>query len=333
MKQRENRKRWVAAGAAALIAVGVALGACALRESNLPQDDPESEPEVGAGLSPEPGEIAGLSALAERVRPLQLAMGEVQPGDWLASYDEAGQTFRAWLKDDPTTARGERRVIYVLPLGTMSPLERKVVEDSADYLARYFQLPVTTLDSISEDTIPDDHRREGSAGHQLHSEYILDEVLYPRVPKDAAALIAFTAIDLYPEPSWNFVFGQASLSRRVGVWSMARNGNPKRNYKLVLERTIGTATHETGHMFSMHHCTAYLCNLCGSNSMAESDRHPVQVCAECLPKLLFATRADPIKRFESLIEFCDEHQLEDSGTRYRALLEATKSGEVWRRAE
>jgi archaemetzincin len=30
--------------------------------------------------------------------------------------------------------------------------------------------------------------------------------------------------DLYPEPSWNFVFGQASLNERVGVYSFARYG-------------------------------------------------------------------------------------------------------------
>ena len=39
-------------------------------------------------------------------------------------------------------------------------------------------------------------------------------------------MLAITAFDLWPGPGWNFVFGQASLTERVGVWSMARNGDP-----------------------------------------------------------------------------------------------------------
>ncbi|MBK9768977.1 MAG: hypothetical protein IPP63_19310 [Chloracidobacterium sp.] len=39
---------------------------------------------------------------------------------------------------------------------------------------------------------------------------------------DASALIAFTVDDLYPNETMNYVFGQASLEDRVGVWSLAR---------------------------------------------------------------------------------------------------------------
>jgi len=33
-------------------------------------------------------------------------------------------------------------------------------------------------------------------------------------------------IDLYPQESWNFVFGEADIKRKVGVFSFARY-NPK----------------------------------------------------------------------------------------------------------
>ncbi len=39
---------------------------------------------------------------------------------------------------------------------------------------------------------------------------------------DAAALIAFTNYDLYPGETWHFVFGQATFSERVGVYSLYR---------------------------------------------------------------------------------------------------------------
>ena len=46
---------------------------------------------------------------------------------------------------------------------------------------------------------------------QILTTHVLGEVLKPRLPKDAAAYIAFTASDLWPGEGWNFVFGQATL--------------------------------------------------------------------------------------------------------------------------
>lgn len=36
--------------------------------------------------------------------------------------------------------------------------------------------------------------------------------LKKRKPKDAFCIVGITMIDLYPKDSWNFVFGQASLT-------------------------------------------------------------------------------------------------------------------------
>ena len=41
--------------------------------------------------------------------------------------------------------------------------------------------------------------------------------LEARLPKDGFALLGITMTDLYPDPSWNFVLGQASTRNRVGV--------------------------------------------------------------------------------------------------------------------
>jgi archaemetzincin len=59
------------------------------------------------------------------------------------------------------------------------------------------------------------------------STYILREVLEPERPADALAYLALTASDLWPRKGWNFVFGQANLRKRVGVWSLYRNGDPE----------------------------------------------------------------------------------------------------------
>ena len=128
--------------------------------------------------------------------------------------------------------------------------------------------------------IPAAARREHPTWHvkQILSTYVLDEVLRPRLPADACAYIALTTSDLWPGEGWNFVFGQASLSERVGVWSIARNGDPHGGdaaFRLCLLRTLKTASHETGHMFSMQHCTLYECNMCGSNHQRGSGPPPL----------------------------------------------------------
>ena len=39
-------------------------------------------------------------------------------------------------------------------------------------------------------------------------------------------MISFTSTDLWPGEDWNFVFGQASFEKPVGVWSLHRLGDP-----------------------------------------------------------------------------------------------------------
>ncbi len=199
-------------------------------------------------------------------------------------------------------------------MGDFSPAERKIVEQATEFLGIYFQLPVKSSERLSLDVMPQSARRkpDGRRAEQILSTYVLDEVLKPRLPKDAVALIAFTNADLWPGEGWNYVFGQASLADRVGVWSIHRYGDPDGGdaaFRLCLLRTLKTASHETGHMFSIPHCTFFECNMCGSNHLAEADRRPLALCPSCLAKLCYATGADPAKRFQALIAFYKTHGL------------------------
>ena len=202
-----------------------------------------------------------------------------------------------------------RRVIYVQPLGTFTKTERKVIRLTADYMEAYFNLQIKVLDDLPLSLIPAKARRVHPTWNvpQILAPYVLEDVLAPRLPKDAVAYIAFTASDLWPGEGWNFVFGEASLSDRVGVWSLYRYGDPDESedaFRLFLLRTIKVGTHETSHMFSMEHCIRYECNMCGSNSLREADRCPVWLCPECLAKLCYATGADPVNRYQRLAAFC-----------------------------
>ncbi len=148
---------------------------------------------------------------------------------------------------------------------------------------------------------------------------MLTQVLRPRLPEDAAAYIAFTSADLWPGEGWNFVFGQASLRDRVGVWSIYRNGDPEAGpdeFRLCLVRTMKTGGHELGHMFGMAHCTAYECGMNGSNTLEEKDRRPLALCPQCVAKVCWATGAEPAERFRRLAAFCRQHGLGGEGRFY-----------------
>jgi len=261
-----------------------------------------------------------LLATAAKLVPLQQKMDKPKPGDWLATYPEAGQTFEAYRDSKPNRPTAEHTTLYIQPLGDFTKPQQRLIDDTADFLGRFYGVPVKQLDPVALDTIKGRRNNPHTGQLQLLSTYILDRVLLPRRPKDAVAVLGLTAVDLYPEASWNFVFGQASLVERVGVWSIYRYGDPVKEYPTVLRRTLKVSVHETGHMFGIQHCIAYKCGMNGSNSLEEADRQPMPFCAECDPKIWWACGLEPVKRYGSLAEFAEKHELK-------------AEGEYWRKAE
>ncbi len=271
--------------------------------------------------------VRDLRRMIEKLEPLHEPLGKPQPGDWLWSHDEPGQTFDEYVRGRPVRPTGKRRVIYVQPLGPLTDTQRQIITLSAEFLGHYYDRPVKIRDDLPLSLIPTNARRKHPEWgvDQILSTYVLDKVLKPRLPDDAAAYIAFTAIDLWPGEGWNFVFGQASLRDRVGVWSINRNGDPDEGedeFRLCLLRTLRTATHETGHMFSVKHCIQYECNMCGSNHREESDRRPLYLCPHCVAKVCYATEADPVERYQSLANFCHEHDLREESDFYQKSIDA-----------
>jgi len=273
-----------------------------------------------------PSSPAALRLAIEKVGPLHKRMGPPQPGDWLETFPEPGQTFEEYLRGNPTRPEGERRVLYVQPLGRFTPAQTRVVALAADFMSRFFGLAVRLREPAQLDNVPPAARRVSLWGdRQIQAGHIMMNVLRPTLPPDAAALIAFTSSDLFPDETLNFVFGQASLEQRVGVWSLYRLGDPdasEADFKLTLLRTLKIAAHETGHMFSVRHCTKYECVMNGSNHLGETDRHPLDACPECAAKLCWAAGVDPRERYARLAEFCAEHGLEDERRFFEASLRA-----------
>lgn len=276
--------------------------------------------------APLPREAPGLVETRDALRPLQETLPPPGPSDWLAQHEEPGQTLEEYLRSKPIRADERRRVLYLIRIGKITEAQATLLDAAAEGLGLAYGLPVRWLDPfLALEEFPGHARRErGVGGQQLHSTYLLDEFLVPRLPDDAAVLLALTAIDLWPGRGWNFVFGQASLGRRVGVWSIARYGDPSESeasWRLALDRTLKTAWHETGHMFSIVHCTAHDCVMNGSNHLAESDARAPWFCAECLPKVRFATGVDLIERAREVAEFSERHGLERLARHSKAVME------------
>ena len=176
-------------------------------------------------------------------------------GDWRKEHGalDLGQRFDDYVRTYKSVADPKRNVIYIRPLGDLTTPERKILELGAEYTGIWFQLPVHVGDDLPIASIPEEAKRRTSRGTtQILTMYVLNDLLKPQLPKDAAALVAVTATDLWPGQGWNFVYGQAETHERVGVWSIHRFGDPAESdeaFRLALRRTLKTMTHETGHLF------------------------------------------------------------------------------------
>lgn len=232
-------------------------------------------------------------------------MAEPEANDWLATYTEPGETFEQYLDNKPTRPTPERHTIYIRPLGKFTPQESKTIVIAARFIEQSFDLPVKLLPPVGfdEKALAGSTRKGFSGSRQVKSGYILQNLLVPALPNDAAALIAFTNEDLFPDETMNYVFGQASLDQRVGVWSLFRLDD-NADEETFLRRTMKIAVHETGHMFSMRHCTKYECVMSGTNHLGETDRRPVDACPECMAKICWMSDVTPKERYEKLAAFC-----------------------------
>lgn len=231
----------------------------------------------------------------------------VREGDWLESQQEHGETFEQYIASNPTLPTEQRKTIYIQPAGKFTSEQLDVIRLTADYMRAFFNLPVTLRETMPLENIPPEMTREVFRGNrQIRTTYFLDTLLPGLLPDDAAAFICLTSYDLFPGGEWNFVFGQASLDRRVGVWSLWRLGQDQgkpASRDLLLARTLKIAVHETGHMFSMRHCTKYECLMSGTNHLDETDRRPIDTCPECSAKIAWAMNYPLDQRFKNLAEF------------------------------
>jgi archaemetzincin len=267
-----------------------------------------------------------LRASRAAIEPLHAPIAPVREGEWLAEHVEPGQTFEEYLAADPNRPTPKRTTLYVQPLGNFDQPRSELLAATADLLGRFYGVPVRTLDRLDLAHVPDMARRlhPWSGDEQVLTTFVL-EMLQRRRPADALAVLALTTADLWPGKDWNFVFGQASQPRRVGVWSLFRLGDPVSEAEICLRRTLKTAIHETGHMLGIKHCTRFECGINGANHLAEADEQPLWFCPEDEMKIWWACGIDPAARYHRLVEFAEMHGLRPEAELWRSSARAVEA--------
>jgi archaemetzincin len=233
-----------------------------------------------------------------------------RPGDWLAEHYESGQTFNEFIRSDRNIPDEIRNVIYLQPIGQFRQDLSPSLNLLRKYAAAYFLMKTETLPAADLRRLNLTTRSNPySQNRQLLTADILRH-LKRNLPRNAFCVLALTMEDLYPDPRWNFVFGQASLHDRVGVFSFARydpvfygESRGSGYQELLLRRSAKVLVHETAHLFSLAHCIYFKCVMNGSNHLQESDSRPLSLCPVCLRKLQSSIRFDITARYQRLQQF------------------------------
>jgi archaemetzincin len=268
--------------------------------------------------------IGSTRALPEQLRKA-LEPGESfqpvpqpRPNDWLANHPERGQTFEQFVRSRPNRPDQHRNKLYLQPLGTFDESLAPSLDLLRRFTTAFFMMDVRLLPPLDLGRSHITSRRNPGTGQvQLLTGDILN-LLKARLPDNAFALLGITMVDLYPDPHWNFVFGQASLQDRVGVYSFARytpqfpgEADTAESRRLMLRRSCKVLAHETAHMFGIEHCIWYRCLMNGSNHLAESDARPLHLCSVDLHKLQWSIGFDVVERYRRVRDFDSQAGFED----------------------
>jgi archaemetzincin len=244
--------------------------------------------------------VAGLLAVlqATSAAPLQAdeegftKLGPPKPGEWRYAFKEAAQSYEKYVAGPVNKKSDARTTFYIQPLGSAGKGYKDVLERMRLYAEAFFGVPAKVLDPIPmfEEAL--------QARRSQYDSTLIINLLADRVPKDALVYIGITDKDLFSE-GLNFVFGEASLNWKCGVYSLVRYQT--KDDALFTRRSLNLLAHESGHILSIEHCVAYACVMQGANNLREDDGHPMHLCPIDLKKVLWNTGMDRDDRYRKLL--------------------------------
>ncbi len=167
------------------------------------------------------------------------------------------------------------RRIYLSPVGN-------VVEETLTVTARFIS-EMFGFDAVRHTSFPEPDFAFDVRRGQYSSTLILQN-LTKVCPPDAVRFLAMTEADLFI-PMVTFVFGQAQLSGKVALVSLARlsqdfYGLPGNN-DLKIHRAWKEVAHELGHTFGLVHCRDRSCIMSLSTEILQIDLKSEDFCQGC----------------------------------------------------
>jgi len=259
--------------------------------------------------------------------------------DWLAQYNEQGQTCIDFLQSCPIDEKQELFIYYIqidefketkLDFNKLIEysrlffdqksikimpfkieIEKKVLKTNEKYILNA---------SYGNECISLEHRSDLSTNHSQIKATSIFRLLKKIKPKDAYCLIAFTEFDLFLDESDLFVAGLCDGRSRVGAFSCFRY-NPIMKYSeeywyklkriklkkseqnLLLTRSCKLLAHETCHLLGIDHCIFMDCCMNGSGHLEEDFRQSMFLCPIDLKKLTLIFNFNLINRYEKMKSF------------------------------
>lgn len=128
---------------------------------------------------------------------------------------------------------------------------------------------------------------EPSYAYDIKRKQYSSSMILRRLKSESSAgdiVLGVTSVDLFV-PELTFVFGEAEISGRVALISIARL-RPEfyglgLDNQLLNERALKEAVHELGHVLGLNHCQNNECVMYFSNSINDTDRKSGSYCELC----------------------------------------------------
>jgi len=282
-----------------------------------------------------------LELVRDLFDPIQIP----KPGDWLWEQTEGGgETYATFLESGyRTTPTNRKKIVYLVPIGLFVEGRSPSLDVLQNFASTFLSLPVQVLptlnisvqgnvgtltrsatneglsskNSLKQNQFKVTSRMNGNERQLLTKD--ITKALMKIMPDDAFCIVGLTMWDLYPEESWNFVFGEAAITQGSGIFSFARYDptfNTKdrfaytenfkaEDYNELLLQSCQTMIHEIIHLFGIEHCIFYDCCMNGSNHLEENQ--PLRLCAVDLHKLQKQTKFDFMERDRNLLAFYMSH--------------------------
>ena len=272
--------------------------------------------------------IEELNRCHQAVQGLFGPMCEQLRGDWTSTKEgqsDKPQTLEDFFRSKTRHAQAGQS-LGIFSIGKLP--EQIATSELKEFVQAYFCQPVDILADQSVASIPSEAWRSFLCYvPQANAIQILDEVLAPLKAKNAGRFWGITGItheDLMcdPDDELDYVYG---LSREgepgfpgIAIVSTRRIWRPAEiGFELSRLRLFKLVTHEIGHLFHAQHCLRHACNMNGVETVDQIDRHPLELCPDCMAKICWVGGTHPKVRYERLERACRKLNMQTESELYQ----------------